>query len=70
MALKYMANTGKVEKHGKLMRMLMVEVVEAIMMGTLKLASGEVNQVLRRKRGTRGSIHSKHMVRLRQCLRQ
>jgi hypothetical protein len=68
MAMKDITNTGKVEEHSKLMRMRGL-MVEAMMMGTLKVlkvASGEVNQVLRRKRGTRGSIHSKDMVRLRQ----
>lgn len=60
MAMKYMTNTGKVEKHGKLMRM-----VEAMMMGTLKVASGETNRVLRRKRGRRGSIHNKDMAHQR-----
>jgi hypothetical protein len=57
MAMKGTANTGKVEEHGKMMRMHTL-MVEAMMMGTLKVASGEINKVLRRKRGTRGSIHS------------
>jgi hypothetical protein len=67
MAMKDMTNTGKAEKHIKMTRMRGL-MVEAMMIGTLKLkvASGEVNQVLRRKLGTRGSIHSKDGVRLRQ----
>lgn len=48
-----MTNTGMVEVLGKLMRMIM----EAMMMGTFKVTSGEISQVLSRKRGTRGSTH-------------
>jgi hypothetical protein len=64
MATKDMTNTGKVEKHFKLMRMCGL-MVEAMMMGTLKVASsGEINQVLRRKQhGTQRSIHNKDGLR-------
>ena len=55
MAMKDTTITSKVESHGKLMRMRIL-MMEAMMMGTLKVASGEINRVLRRKRGTRGSI--------------
>ncbi len=57
MAMKDTINTSKVERHGK-MRMGIL-MVEAMMMGTLKVTIMEINQVLRRKRGTQGSTHSK-----------
>jgi hypothetical protein len=70
MVTKDMTNTGKVEKHGKLMRMRGM-MVEGMMMGTPKVASGEINQVHqvhRRKRGTRGKIHRKDGVHRRLLL--
>ncbi len=64
MLMKDMTNTSKVEEHGQLMGMRTL-MVEGMMMGTPKVASGEINQVHqvhRRKRGTRGKIHSKDGV--------